>query len=500
MPDWPKEIRAAIASLNLEPTREAAVVEELSQHLRDRYDEMLMGGMGAEKAYQHLRQELNDGTLAAGLKASVHAEKPPLSAGKDGQEKFFAALIGDLRYGARLLARNPGFAIVAILSLALGIGANTAIFQLLDAVRLRTLPVKNAQQLATVGIVHSYHCCSGNHYGPQSQLTGPLWKQMSKQQQGFSEVAAWFPTRSNLGLGGEARYANTLMVSGNFFSVLGVQPILGRLISPSDDYDGCGAQGAVLSDSFWRREYGGRPDVLGGKLLLDGHPFQIMGVAPPTFYGIQVGQNFDIAIALCSQPIFSTKGGLMDDPIAWWISTIGRLKPGWTIERASAQLDAVSPGIFAATVPGVYDAILKKDYLAFHLGALPAATGVSQLRQEYDDPLWVLLALSGLVLLIACANLANLMLARAGARQREMALRLTLGASRARLIRQLLAESLLLAALGTLAGVGLAQVLSRALVAFLSTPQNRIFIELTPDWRLLGFATDWRWRLACCLG
>jgi len=488
MPDWSKEIRGAIASLDLEPTREAEVVEELSQHLRDRYDEMLIGGMSAERARQTLIGELTDGNLPAGLKATVRAAKPPLAAGKDGQEKLLPALLADLRYGARLLVRSPGFAVVAILSLALGIGANTTIFQLLDAVRMRMLPVKAPERLATVGIVRSPHCCSGDHYGPQAELTGPLWNQVRKQQEGFSELAAWFPARYNLGVGGEARYAHTLMVSGNFFGVLGVQPALGRLITPSDDYHGCGAQGAVLSDSFWQRNFAGRSDVIGSKLLLDGHPFQIMGVTPPSFYGVEVGQNFDVAVALCSQPVFSTKGGLMDDPLSWWISTIGRLKPGWTIERASAQLDAISPGIFAATLPAQYDSILKKDYLSFHLGALPAATGVSQLREEYDDPLWVLLALSGLVLLIACANLANLMLARASSRQREMALRLTMGASRSRLIRQLLTESLLLAALGTLAGVGLAQLLSRALVAFLSTPRNRLFIELTPDWRLLGFA------------
>jgi putative ABC transport system permease protein len=244
----------------------------------------------------------------------------------------------------------------------------------------------------------------------------------------------------------------------------------------------------VLSDAFWQREFGGRPGVLGSKLTLNGHPFQIIGVAPASFYGIEVGRNFDVAIAMCSQAVFSTKGPLMDSPISWWIATIGRLKPGWTLEHASAQLAAISPGIFAATVPGEYDAIEKKDYLAFHLGALPAATGVSQLRSDYEEPLWLLLALSGLVLLIACANLANLMLARASVRQREMALRLTLGASRARLIRQLLAESLLLAGLGTFVGGVLAQILSRVLVAFLGTQQGHIFVELTPDWRVLGFA------------
>jgi putative ABC transport system permease protein len=247
----------------------------------------------------------------------------------------------------------------------------------------------------------------------------------------------------------------------------------------------------VLSYAFWQREFRGRPDVLGSKLTLNGHPFQVIGVAPATFYGLEVGQNFDVALPICSQPVFSTnlsRPSLMESPTAWWLAAIGRLKPGWNLERASAQLDAISPGIFATTLPSEFDAVAKKDYLSFHLGALSAATGVSGLRKDYEYPLWVLLVLSGLVLLIACANLANLMLARASSRQREMALRLTLGASRSRLIRQLLAESLLLAVVGTATGVALAQILSRALVAFLSSQEQPIFVELTPDWRVLGFA------------
>jgi putative ABC transport system permease protein len=488
MPDWAKEIRVAIAPLNLEPMQEAELVEELSQHLRDRYEDMLGGGTDAEQAYQTLVKELNDGTLVAGLRLSLQGVHPPLPVGRDDRQGLFPGIWSDLRFGARLLRKNPGFAMVAILTLALGIGANTTIFQLLNAVRLRTLPVKAPQQLAIVRIVNSPHCCNGNHYSPNAALTGALWNLLRDQQKAFSRIAAWAPDRFNLGQGGEARYADTLMVSGDFFDVLGVQPLLGRLISSADDYRGCGAQGVVLSYAFWQREFGGRSQVMGSELTLNGHTFQIIGVTPASFYGLEVGQKFDVAIPMCSQPVFSTKGPLMDNPVAWWIATVGRLKPGWTVERASAQLDSISPGIFAATVPGQYDAIDKKDYRSFHLGALPGATGVSGLRRDYEDPLWLLLALSGLVLLIACENLANLMLARASVRQREMALRLTLGASPTRLIRQLLAESLLLAMLGTIAGAVLAQILSAVLVSFLSTQQNPIFMELTPDWRVLGFA------------
>ena len=493
MHDWSKEIKDAIAPLNLSAAREEEIVEELSQHLNDRYDELLIAGTGEEQACRILMQDLTDGRLIAGLKATTNAAQQSVPVGAEGGEKFFAGIWNDLHYGARLLFRSPGFATVAILSLALGIGANTTIFQLLDTVRLRTLPVKKPEQLARVAIVNSPHCCRGDFYSSNSDLTGGLWKGVDDQQQGFSAIAAWATNRFNIGEGGEAHYANALLVSGDFFHVLEIQPIVGRLISPADDYRGCGVQSVVLSYSFWQREFGGRPNVVGSKLTLSGHPFQVIGVAPASFYGLEVGQNFDAALPLCSEPVFSTnlsRPSLMDSPDAWWLGAIGRLKQGWTLERASAQLDAISPGLFAATLPGNYNTIAKKDYLSFHLGALPAATGVSSLRKDYESPLWILLALSGLVLLIACANLANLMLARASARQREMAIRLTLGASRSRLIRQLLAEGLLLAALGTLAGVGLAQILSRTLVAFLSSQQNPIFVELTPDWRVLGFAAS----------
>lgn len=487
MRDWKNEIRSAIAGLKLMPAQEAEVVEELSQHLQDRAETMLASGLAPPRVEEAIIRELQDPALIAGLRATMRSAQPLPPLGGGSGEQTLTRLSMDLRYAVRLLLQNPGFAAVVILSLALGIGANTAIFELLNAVRLRVLPVSNPDQLAAVRIVQPRDCCMGDHYSDHPDLTGAIWNQVRQRQNGFSELAAWYPPALNLGYGIESRPIDALLVSGDFFELLRVQPSLGRLIAPGDDHRGCGAGSAVLSHAFWQREFGGDPAALERKITLNGLPFQIIGVAPPAFYGIEVGRAFDVAVPLCAEAVFSTKRSLIDIPFAWWLTTIGRLRPGWTIERASAQLAAISPGIFSATVPPQFDAQDRKQYRSFRLGAVPAANGFSTLRGRYQEPLSLLLGLSGLVLLIACANLANLMLARASAREREMAVRLTLGASRSRIIRQLLTESLLLSLAGAAAGVGLAEVLSRLLVAWLSTQRDRVFLELTMDWRVVAF-------------
>jgi putative ABC transport system permease protein len=485
MPDWSKETRAALARLNIEPAREGALVEEISQHLSDRYHELTADGIADAEACRLLREELNDGNLIAGLRPILSSNPERFAPGLDQQEGLLAGLGMDLRFAVRLLRLNPGFAAVAILSLALGIGANTAIFELLDAVLLRTLPVPAPQQLADIQEVHRGRL--GNTVARQREFSFAIWEQLRQQQKAFSGIAAWSTERFDLGKGGEAHYADGLWVSGSFFHVLQVQPILGRLISQGDDFRGCGLRGVVISDAFWQRELGGRADALGRKLSLDGRPFEIIGVTPPSFSGLEVGRSFDVALPLCSEPAIQEDSPWTESTTTWWLAAIGRLNPGWTLKRASAQLAAIAPGIYAATLPSEYDAVASKDYRRFGLKAEPAATGVSQLRKQYADPLWVLLTISGLVLLMACANLANLMLARAGARQREMALRLTLGASRARLIRQLLAESLLLAMIGAGIGIALAQVLGRVLIAFIGNAQNSVYLLLYPDLRVLSF-------------
>ena len=399
---------------------------------------------------------------------------------------FLESLWQDLHYGARLLRRNPTFAVVAVLTLALGTGANTAIFQLVDAVRLRPLPVDRPEQLAEVRIVQAPNGRTGTFIGRWPMLSYPLYLKLRAEQQAFSGLAAWGSTSFDLAQGGEQRAAEALWVSGNFFEVLGVRPAAGRLIAPNDDVRGC-AGTAVLGHAFWQREYGGAPSAVGSTLLLDGHRFDVIGVASPEFYGVDVGRAFEVAVPICAEPIVAGDQTSLDKPDMWFLGGVGRLKPGVTVEQAGAQLAGMSATILGATVSTRYSAVDAKDYREMVIGTQPAASGVSGLRRNYGDSLNVLLGVTGLVLLTACANLANLMLARATAREREVAVRLAIGASRRRIVRQMLSESLLIAAIGSMAGMLIAQWFSRSMVALLDSDSNPLFIDLSLDWRVFAF-------------
>ncbi len=392
----------------------------------------------------------------------------------------------DVRFALRSLRKSPGFTATAILTLALGIGANTAIFQLFNAVRLRSLPVADPQSLASVQIR------GGNRdFGiraDETKLSYPLWQQIRAHQQAFSGMFAWNSNDFHLGQGSQERRAQGLWVSGEMFATLGVSPIKGRLFTAEDDRPGCGTPGAVISYALWQSEFGRQDSAIGSTLTIEGRPTEVLGVTPPGFFGLEVGKKFDFAVPLCSVTAYSPGG---DEALTrrdfFWIWVIGRLKPDWTLARASAQLDSISPGLIEVTVPDGYSASYLDRYRRFRLAAYPAGNGVSELRKTYDTSLWLLMGITGLVLLIACANLANLMLARASTREREMAVRLALGASRWQLIRQLLSEGLVLAGSGAFLGFGLASVFSRSVVRFLSTEGNLLQLDLSPDWRVLTF-------------
>jgi putative ABC transport system permease protein len=399
---------------------------------------------------------------------------------------FLESLWQDLRFGVRLLRRSPGFTIVAIVSLALGIGANTAIFQLIDVVRLRTIPVEAPQRLVTVKLADRTGW-RGSQANAYPALTNRIWEKLRDDQDIFSGTLAWASNNFGLTPGGDVHLAQGLFVSGDFFNVLGVRPLLGRVFTATDDRRGCGLPGAVVSYAFWQRELGGDPASIGRKLTLNYQPTEIIGVTPPGFYGLEVGRSYDVAVPICSQSVLWSEGAWLDRGTVWWLNVIGRLKPGGSVQNATARLAAMSPGMFEATLPKDYPAENVKDYLKFKLSAVPGGYGVSFLREQYADSLSLLLGTAGLVLLIACANLANLMLARATAREHEFAVRLAIGAPRGRLIQQLLTESLLLAVAGGAFGLFLARALSQFLVASLATQGDPLFLDLKLDWRLLSF-------------
>ena len=386
------------------------------------------------------------------------------------------ALLQDLRYAIRALRSSPGFAAVAILSLALGIGANTAIFSLIDSVMLKYLPVNHPEELVQVTM--------GSKEG--TNFTNPIWEQLRDRQDVFSGAFAYSPARFNLAQGGEARYARGNSVSGQFFETLGVRTPLGRSFTAADDKRGCPGT-AVLSYDFWQKEYGGAPGVLDRAIFLDGHPFQILGVIESGFTGVDVGRGVDVYIPLCADPILRGSNSWLDGRSTWWLSVIARPKSNLVAAQVVARLKTIAPQVFAATIPPLFDAEGKADYAKRSFEIEPAANGLSGLRKVYRQPLWMLMVVAAAVLLIACANVANLLLARAAIRQKEIAIRMAIGAGRARLIGQLLTESLLLAFAGAALGVLFAQWGARLLVRLLSTTNNAVLLDLTIDARVLGF-------------
>lgn len=388
----------------------------------------------------------------------------------------------DLAYAGRGLRKSPGFAVAVVVTLALGIGANTAVFTLIDAISWRNLSVQDPESLSLVSRIRLGRSETGFTF-PQTRALRAV--DAGVRLAAYSSSA--FPLRLTASVDGNLEPPiNGQLVSGNYFDLLGVVPQAGRLIRADDDRVPEGHPVAVLSDAYWRRRFGRDPAIAGKRLLLSGRAFDIIGVTPPEFFGVEVGLSPDVFLPMMMQAsVMPVVGDLIVKPNVnrTWVQLLARLEPGVSRERASSLLEPV----YRENVPQVPPALRARSGAEDRIVFTPAATGISDLRAHFSTSLFILLGIVGIVLLIGCANTANLLLARAAARRPEMTLRLALGAGRARLMQQVLIEGLVIGALGGLGGFALATVLTRVLVLYASAGRVPIALDLTPDLRVLAF-------------
>ena len=398
--------------------------------------------------------------------------------------------MGDLRLAFRGLRRSPLFATVAILSLALGIGANTAIFTLIDQLLLRKLPVRAPEELV---MLYQRGPHNGSNMGGRMH-SYPIYQDYQTRAEPLAEVICRRLISASISIENRTERVEAEMVSGNYFTMLGVQPALGRVFnSQSDDQVYSGHPVVVLSYDYWTSRFANDPSVLGKKILVNNYPMEIVGVSARGFGGLDPAESPQIRVPIQMKPVMAPEWGWvhMDDRRARWVQVFARLKPGYTAESAKAPLQTLFTQVrqYETTLPAAKDwsAYSREQFMKGQLLIEPAAQGYSELRNNFSTALVVLMSMVGLVLLIACANVANLLIARAFMRQKEIAVRLSLGASRGRLVRQLLVESLVLSIAGGLLGLGIAVVLTRTLIALVPSEGQPVQITAHPDPRILAF-------------
>jgi predicted permease len=456
--------------------------EEFRLHLELRRQQQMAAGLPPEAARRAAYRKFGNTTRIQ--------EKSAMTWGWEGLESF----LHDTAYGIRSMLRSPALTLVALLSLALGIGANTAIFSLLDAVMLRSLPIKDPQQLVLLGTADWDGTSDG--FALTELYSYPFYRQMQQKNSVFSDVAA-LSSFQNQAHGtvdnrAETEPINAQLVSGTYFPTLGVHAYIGRTLTDSDDNSEGDHPVAVISYAWWNRSLAKDPDVLNKKIKLGSATFNIVGVAPPEFFGTQVGAAPDLWIPLSMMKAVPPAWGDYKDDFSASLYILGRLKPGVTVTQATTNVNLVFQQIFR----GFPDSKLNQENLQklarANVPLTPMATGISRLREHFSKPLQVLMAVVALVLLIACANIANLLLARSTARARELAVRQALGARRSRIIRQLLTESLILALTGGALGIALASIANRLLLRMVSggtdsSGADAIPLDVSLNLRLLLF-------------
>lgn len=452
--------------------------EELQAYLELVSAEKMREGVSPEEAYRDARRD------TGGVEQVIQSVRD-VRAGV-----WLDRLVQDLRYGVRTLAKNPAFTLIAMATLALGIGANTAMFSLLDQVVLRLLPVRHPEQLVIVRETGNHY---GNTYGANT-ISWPMFEDLRDNNQVFSGMFCRFPATVTIGYGDRAAQIPAELVSGSYFPILGVGAALGRTIAPDDDAIPDSSPVVVLSYSFWRSYFDGDRTIVGRTIALNSHAMTVIGIAQPGFDGVELGVPAKVFVPIMMKTEMTPHSdGLKDRRRRLsWVTAYGRLKPSVSLEQAQLSLqplmrsilemEAQQPEFTRSTTPAD-----REPFLRNRVELLPGSE--NGLREYMRKPLWLLVALTGAVLLLACANLANLLLARATAREREFAVRLAIGAGRARIVRQLLVESLLLAGTGATLGLALAFVVDRVLLRIYlpADAAAEFVVSPIPDGRVLAF-------------